>query len=396
MGADGVPRFAVDRSLGRLARWLRLLGFDAVRRTDMTGARLLTLAAREGRVLLTRDRGLARRPGAVRVLCLESDRFREQLSEIDRAIPLGGAEARQPRCADCNESLEPLPVRSCPRPCRPIRPRDPDLLRALSALPADLLGGDPLGAHARRDRRAFLDPIAGLLRSRWRRTRARARRPAFRRGRPPGGPCKTCEREVLAHLIAAEPHGVGDAAASRRGASDQGDGERGPATKRSARRGTERRDVLGVRALRHAPPSRRLGRRGGPVAARLLAQRPDRPGRMRHGMRTWLRGRTARRRGASSGRASSQAELAERLVDDDRHRVGEIQAPHRRARHRDPVERRELAAQLLGEAARLAAEHQRIVVAKRDLRVGRLAVALNASTRGGACAVRKSVQSRAP
>ena len=49
------PRFAVDRMLGRLARWLRLLGFDASYRADLPGNRLLTLAAREDRIVLTRD-----------------------------------------------------------------------------------------------------------------------------------------------------------------------------------------------------------------------------------------------------------------------------------------------------------------------------------------------------
>ncbi|MBM4267317.1 MAG: hypothetical protein FJ144_12030 [Deltaproteobacteria bacterium] len=107
------PRFAADRMLGRLARWLRLLGFDALHRKELPGRRLLTLAAREGRVVLTRDRRLARVGARVPVLVIASDRFRDQLREVDRVYPLGGVRGRAPRCGDCNvaiESLDPAAV----------------------------------------------------------------------------------------------------------------------------------------------------------------------------------------------------------------------------------------------------------------------------------------------
>jgi hypothetical protein len=96
------PKFAVDRTLGRLARWLRLLGFDACLRPDLPAERLLVLAAREGRVVVTRDVRLGRRRSLAPVVRLASDRFREQLRELDRLHPLGGVERREPRCAECN------------------------------------------------------------------------------------------------------------------------------------------------------------------------------------------------------------------------------------------------------------------------------------------------------
>jgi uncharacterized protein len=108
------PRFAVDRMLGRLARWLRLLGFDTAYRSDLPGARLLTLAAREGRVVLTRDARLGRRRLDLPIVVLRSDRFRDQLHELDRQIPLGGAEARPARCSLCNVPLEPLAASAVP------------------------------------------------------------------------------------------------------------------------------------------------------------------------------------------------------------------------------------------------------------------------------------------
>lgn len=102
------PRFAVDRTLGRLARWLRVLGFDATCRSELPGARLLTFAAREDRIVLTRDARLRCPRGRARVVRIASDRFRDQLRELDRLFPLGGMELRAARCVECNLELEPL------------------------------------------------------------------------------------------------------------------------------------------------------------------------------------------------------------------------------------------------------------------------------------------------
>jgi uncharacterized protein with PIN domain len=100
-----VPRFAVDRMLGRLARWLRLLGFDAAYRAELPGSRLLTLAAREDRIVLTRDGRLRGPRGRTRVIQIHSDRFRDQLRELDHVLPLGGAAERPQRCLACNVAV---------------------------------------------------------------------------------------------------------------------------------------------------------------------------------------------------------------------------------------------------------------------------------------------------
>lgn len=102
------PRFAVDRTLARLARWLRVLGFDAACRAELPGARLLTFAAREDRIVLTRDGRLRCPRGRARVVRIASDRFRDQLRELDRLFPLGGMELRAARCVECNVELEPI------------------------------------------------------------------------------------------------------------------------------------------------------------------------------------------------------------------------------------------------------------------------------------------------
>jgi uncharacterized protein with PIN domain len=97
-------RFAVDRPLERLARWLRLLGRDASVRREMTGRDLLVLAAREDRLVLTRDARLARDPGRARVRVLAGADFRGQLRELAEAGLLDPALRRLARCTACNEA----------------------------------------------------------------------------------------------------------------------------------------------------------------------------------------------------------------------------------------------------------------------------------------------------
>lgn len=101
------PTFLLDGMLGRLARWLRILGYDAAFEPELGDAQLVRRARAEGRILLTRDRGLARRRG-VRVLLLEEERLEGQLRQLQRDLGLAWEE-RVPRCLLCNEPLQPLP-----------------------------------------------------------------------------------------------------------------------------------------------------------------------------------------------------------------------------------------------------------------------------------------------
>lgn len=98
------PRFVADRMLGRLARWLRVLGHDVAYGSHLGGYTLLACARRERRLLLTRDTRLCRDPQLPPSLLLHSDHFREQLREVAAAVPLGGSTLLG-RCLDCNRPL---------------------------------------------------------------------------------------------------------------------------------------------------------------------------------------------------------------------------------------------------------------------------------------------------
>ena len=103
--ADDGRRFAVDRMMGRLARWLRVLGHDVAYGPHLARRTLVDCARREGRLLLTRDTQLLRDPQLPPHLFITSDHFRLQLREVAAAVPLGGRALFQ-RCLECNRLLE--------------------------------------------------------------------------------------------------------------------------------------------------------------------------------------------------------------------------------------------------------------------------------------------------
>jgi len=103
--APGGVRFAADRMLGRLARWLRILGHDVAYGPHLGGRTLVRCARQEGRLILTRDTRLERDPELPPHLFVTSDHFREQLRQVAAAVPIGGAPLLG-RCLDCNRVLD--------------------------------------------------------------------------------------------------------------------------------------------------------------------------------------------------------------------------------------------------------------------------------------------------
>lgn len=100
------PRFAADAMLGRLAKWLRLLGLDTTYDRAWDDRALLRHAAAEGRVLLTRDTRLLRRRGLPPHLFIEDDHFRDQLRQVLNRFALDPRTRLFARCSRCNTELE--------------------------------------------------------------------------------------------------------------------------------------------------------------------------------------------------------------------------------------------------------------------------------------------------
>lgn len=97
-----MERLLADAMLGKLARWLRLLGFDT-EYAPLEDAALAARARAEGRLLLTRDHALAARRG-LRVLLITSEALEDQLRQVLDTVgyPERGT---PPRCMACNVPL---------------------------------------------------------------------------------------------------------------------------------------------------------------------------------------------------------------------------------------------------------------------------------------------------
>lgn len=102
-----MPRFLCDGMLGSLARWLRILGYDAELDTVSSDEALATRAAKEGRWLLTRDRALAAR--GPRTMLVRSEALEDQLVEVLSRLELRPEpESFGTRCTECNGVVRPV------------------------------------------------------------------------------------------------------------------------------------------------------------------------------------------------------------------------------------------------------------------------------------------------
>jgi uncharacterized protein with PIN domain/sulfur carrier protein ThiS len=102
------PRFVLDVHLGKLATYLRLLGFDALFPEDYDDANLARISAEEDRIMLTRDRGLLKRGNVTHGFHPRSTDPRQQLVEVLRRFDLADRVRPFTRCLRCNGVLEPV------------------------------------------------------------------------------------------------------------------------------------------------------------------------------------------------------------------------------------------------------------------------------------------------
>lgn len=104
----GEPRFLADQMLGRLAVWLRLIGYDTAQPLDRPDSWLQRLAREEGRILLTQDAPLARAT-SVHTYYVNARGFEDQLIEVVRAFDLViDSERLLSRCTRCNSRVDRL------------------------------------------------------------------------------------------------------------------------------------------------------------------------------------------------------------------------------------------------------------------------------------------------
>ncbi|OQA92553.1 MAG: hypothetical protein BWY26_00184 [Elusimicrobia bacterium ADurb.Bin231] len=95
-------KFIADSMLGRLAKWLRILGYDTVYFKSGSDSELVFESIRQGRIILTGDRNISRNV-PLRIIFVKSDCYTEQLMQIIKELNLKPEQNNFfKRCSVCN------------------------------------------------------------------------------------------------------------------------------------------------------------------------------------------------------------------------------------------------------------------------------------------------------
>jgi uncharacterized protein with PIN domain len=104
------PRFVADGHLAKLARHLRMAGFDTLWDNDWDDDRIVAASLAERRTILTRDKGMLRRAEVERGYFVRAVASEAQLAEVVRALQLEARVRPFTRCRECNVPLEDASV----------------------------------------------------------------------------------------------------------------------------------------------------------------------------------------------------------------------------------------------------------------------------------------------
>jgi len=109
---NGHPKFIADVMLGRLAKWLRMAGFDVLYSNRFSDDELIAISNREGRVLLSRDTRLLIRKTVRKFIFLDGQDIQSQLRQVFETLHILGLSFLLTRCLSCNEALVETPRES--------------------------------------------------------------------------------------------------------------------------------------------------------------------------------------------------------------------------------------------------------------------------------------------
>lgn len=105
----GDLRFIVDHNVGKLARWLRMMGYDSLFFTGSNDSDMVARALAENRIVLTRDTEILKRRvvtrGRLRAVLIESDAPERQMRQVMALFPLTERLRPFTLCIECNEPL---------------------------------------------------------------------------------------------------------------------------------------------------------------------------------------------------------------------------------------------------------------------------------------------------
>ncbi len=103
------PRFIVDINAGKLAKWLRIIGYDALLFTNEDDGKMIKIAVNENRIILTRDSQIMKRrlitSGKLKAIFIQGDEVKTQLQQIASALNLDYHLRPFTVCLECNQIL---------------------------------------------------------------------------------------------------------------------------------------------------------------------------------------------------------------------------------------------------------------------------------------------------
>lgn len=106
MSGLDIMKFIADSMLGRLAKWLRIIGYDTIYYPEIDDREFVNIALKEDRFILTRDTLLVKRKNVKNYLLVEGNHFRGQLCFIVKRLKLDPNAEILPRCIRCNILLK--------------------------------------------------------------------------------------------------------------------------------------------------------------------------------------------------------------------------------------------------------------------------------------------------
>ena len=102
------PRFITDCHLGRLAKYMRLLGFDTFYKTDLEDSTIVQISIDDTRIILTKDRGLLKRNMVTHGYYVRDSNPKNQIIEVVRRFDLSSMIKPFTRCIKCNGNISPI------------------------------------------------------------------------------------------------------------------------------------------------------------------------------------------------------------------------------------------------------------------------------------------------
>ena len=102
------PKFIADVHLGKLARYLRMMGFDVLYKKDFDDDEIVNISLLEKRAILTKDRGILKCKEVTHGYWIRNTEVKEQAIEVIKRFDLKNIIKEFSRCIDCNSVLKPI------------------------------------------------------------------------------------------------------------------------------------------------------------------------------------------------------------------------------------------------------------------------------------------------